>query len=274
MPSLNKAVTRDSLITGLIATKYLTNGCNYLEIGLGEGYTTDRILSEFNSTVMRFTPEDPAISPMPNSVNIMTIDPYNPADHVYGDGIMQGTEIPITVMDKLSGRYTGAEFCSLGTNTKFNIVFIDTSHRIEDTMYILTKIEQYIEKDDDYVIINGVYPPIEAAQGENREGSVWCGNDWMLLYFLSDLINQGQDVQFLSCDIDGGLVIMNKAALSKVVKIISTQYGDINQLLSYMHEEYTYEKFLECLNDKEEYLCRTSEIIFVDRLGLSNYFFN
>ena len=274
MSSLNKAVTRDSLIAGLIATRYLANGCNYLEIGLGEGYTASRILSEFNSRLLEFVPDAPVVLPKPNNVNVMTIDPYAPADHTYGDGAMKGAEIPATVEGLLSGRYTGTEFCNLGTNTKFNIVFIDTSHRIEDTMHILIKIEQFIEKDDDYVIINGVYPPNAAAQGENRTGPVWCGNDWMLLYFLSDLINQGQDVQFLSCDIDGGLVIMDKTTLAKVVRIIDTQYGGIGSLIQYMQGAYTYEAFLERLNDAEPLFCRVLEVELIDRLELSNYFFN
>lgn len=279
MPALipNKAITRDSLIAGLISTRYLTNGCNYLEIGLGEGYTASRILSEFPSTLLKFGPDVPVVQPEPNNVNVMTIDPYAPADHIYGDGTMVGTDIPDTARDILSGRYTGTEFYEIGTGTKFNIVFIDTSHRIQDTMSILKGIMSFIANDNDFVIINGVYPPNVEVQGENenRTGPVWCGNDWMLLYFLSELIKQEvEGVKFFSCDIDGGLVIMSKAALSKVIKAIDTQYGGMDSLIQHMRGDYKYERFLERLNDAEPLFCRVSEVELVAHyLRLTDYFF-
>lgn len=302
LESITKAVTRISVIEGLISTRLNDSGqfsVNYLEIGVGEGLTINDIMKKFDASVYsgrderdeeeREVEDDGKGDPIPSGgnpvpvlsrVNIVSVDPYKQEDHVYGDYIMTPgqTSLPRWLTGILSFRETSAQFFSHAEELKktYDIIFLDGSHKANNILSDLYDIAKYhLLNTNGKIIINGVYPPTLEAQGELRTGELWCGTAWKVLSLLADINKTYQNITFYSTATDGGLLVMDKS-LSLFMDDLESHYGTVQAAINAIDEKYLTSKYTEqfldeVTKDSNKYnYCLDMD--FVAALGLEKYF--
>lgn len=302
LTSITKAVTRISVIEGLISEKLHSGqaSIDYLEIGVGEGLTIKDIMKKFNAVVYSggvnkgeegeegaeadkgdLTPlEDDDLTPRASQVNIVSVDPYRQQDHVYGDYIMESGQstLPKTLTSILSYREFSVNFfeqIAARLGITYDIIFLDGSHRASDILSDLYNIVKYnLLKTSGIIIINGVYPPTLEAQGDVRTGELWCGTAWKVLSLLADT-NTNQNITFYSTATDGGLLFIDKS-VNIFINELENLYGTMETVINTIDELYLTNKYVEQFlsmvtkeSDKYKYC---SDMDFVSRLGIDDYF--
>ncbi len=297
LESITKAVTRISVIEGLITEKLGTaSSINYLEIGVGEGLTINDIMKKFDAAVYlgkaeddeRELEDDGKGDPIPSGddpallkrVSIVSVDPFKQADHVYGDYIMTTgqTVLPRWLTGILSFRETSAEFFSHAEELKktYDIIFLDGSHRANDILSDLHDIaKQNLLNTNGHIIINGVYPPALEAQGDSRTGELWCGTAWKVLALLADIKGRYQNIDFYSTATDGGLLAIGKD-INVFISDLKDHYGSVQNAIDTIDKEYLTGKYIEqfltnVTKNSDKYGYRT-DMDFVGALGIEKYF--